>query len=321
MKKIILILTLLLTLTTNSFSEMILKSGFYDKNMNLHKTQTKNNIDDPENKIILIYNPGQEFHDSPRKDLKRCTDTIDISGYSTLVGTKINNKEIMLYVLCTQKIAGDNEKTLWHKKLFKEPYKGTTKLDKAAKLNLKLIDNFVKLGTPANQIFLTGHSCGAWMTFMLMAKHPNKVAGGIVTMPGCYGMITKNAKVKKVGIKKGLEKFKKEDGDGPANLRQNQINEIKKSKNLPILVFTHPEDPFDGLLSDWMDDIPGVKRIIIETKGKKGNYKLNKQKCRVHDRQDGKITKLKPRSAHDLAFTDCFQFYNPTILKYIESRI
>ena len=320
MKKIILILTLLLTLTTNSFSEMILKSGFYDKNMNLHKTQTEDNIDDPENKIILIYNSGQDYHDIPRSNLKDCTNTIDIFALATLVSTKINNKEIMLYILCTQKLAGDDE-YLWNKKKFKEPYKGTTKLDKAANLNLKLIDNFVKIGTPANQIFLTGHSCGAWMTFMLMAKHPNKVAGGIVTMPACYGMITKNAKVKKVGIKKGLEKFRKEDGDGPANLRQNQINEIKKSKNLPILVFTHPEDPFDGLLSDWMDDIPGVKRIILETKGKKGNYKLNKQKCRVHDRQDGKITKLKPRSAHDLAFTDCFQYYNPTILKYIESRI
>ena len=186
---------------------------------------------------------------------------------------------------------------------------------------MKLIDNFVKIGIPVNQIFLTGHSCGAWMTFMLMAKHPNKVAGGIVTMPGCYGMLTENTKVKKIGVKKGLEKFRKKWGDGPANLRQNQINEIKKSKNLPILVFTHPQDPFDGLLSDWMDDIPGVKRIIIETKGKKGNYKLNKKKCRVHERQDGKITKIKPRDAHDLAFTDCFQFYNPTILKYIESRI
>ena len=70
-----------------------------------------------------------------------------------------------------------------------------------------------------------------------------------------------------------------------------------------------------------MDDIPGVKRIILETEGKKRNYKLNKKKCRVQERQDGKITKHKPRDAHDLAFTDCFQFYNPTILKYIESRI
>ena len=218
MKKIILILTLLLTLTTNSFSEMILKSGFYDKNMNLHKTQTKDNIDDPENKIILIYNSGQDYHDIPRSNLKDCTNTIDISALATLVNTKINNKEIMLYILCTQKLAGDDE-NLWNKKKFKEPYKGTTKLDKAANLNLKLIDNFVKIGTPVNQIFLTGHSCGAWMTFMLMAKHPNKVAGGIVTMPACYGMITKNAKVKKVGIKKGLEKFRKRRWRWPSKFK------------------------------------------------------------------------------------------------------
>ena len=66
MKKIILMLTLLLTLTTSSFSEMLSKSGFYDKNMKLQKNQTKDNIDDPENKIILIYNSGQSYHDIPR---------------------------------------------------------------------------------------------------------------------------------------------------------------------------------------------------------------------------------------------------------------
>ena len=320
MKKIILVLTLLLTLTTSSFSEMISKSGFYDKNMKLQKDQTKDNIDDPGNKIILIYNSGQDYHDIPKSDLKDCANTVDISTLATLVNSKINNKEIMLYILCTQKLAGDDE-NLWNKKKFKEPYKGKTKLDKAANLNLKLIDNFVKIGIPTNQIFLTGHSCGAWMTFMLMAKHPNKVAGGIVTMPACYGMITKNAKVKKVGIKKGLEKFRKRNGDGPANLRQNQINEIKKSKNLPILVFTHPEDPFDGLLSDWMDDIPGVKRIIPPLKGKMTNFKLNKKKCKLHTRKNGKTKKKKPRDAHDFPFTDCIKYYNPTILEFIQSRI
>ena len=320
MKKILLII-LTVFLTSNAFSEMISKNGFYDKNAKLIKNQNKNNIKNPENKIILIYNSGQEYHDSPKSNLKQCAHTADINGFASLVGSKIKDKEIMLYILCTQKLAGDDEKNLWNKKKFKEPYKGTTKLDKAANLNLKLIDNFVKIGTPANQIFLTGHSCGAWMTFMLMAKHPNKVAGGIVTMPACYGMITKNAKVKKVGIKKGLEKFRKEDGDGPANLRKNQINEIKKSNNLPILVFTHPEDPFDGLLSDWMDDIPGVKRIIPPLKGKMTNFKLNKKKCKLHTRKNGKTKKKKPRDAHDFPFTDCIKYYNPTILEFIQSRI
>ena len=143
MKKIILILTLLLTITTNSFSEMISKSGFYDKNMKLQKDQTKDNIDDPGNKIILIYNSGQDYHDIPKSNLKDCANTTDIFALATLVSTKINNKEIMLYILCTQKLAGDDE-NLWYKEKFKEPYKGTTKLDKAANLNLKLIDNFVK---------------------------------------------------------------------------------------------------------------------------------------------------------------------------------
>ena len=119
MKKIILILTLLLTITTNSFSETISKSGFYDKNMKLQKDQTKDNIDDPGNKIILIYNSGQDYHDEPKSNLKYCTDTIDISALATLVSTKINNKEIMLYILCTQKLAGDDEKNLWNKKKFK----------------------------------------------------------------------------------------------------------------------------------------------------------------------------------------------------------
>ena len=320
MKKILLII-LTVFLTSNAFSEMISKNGFYDKNAKLIKNQNKNNIKNPENKIILIYNSGQEYHDSPKSNLKQCAYTVDINGFASLVGSKIKDKEIMLYILCTQKLAGDDEKNLWNKKKFKEPYKGTTKLDKAANLNLKLIDNFVKIGTPANQIFLTGHSCGAWMTFMLMAKHPNKVAGGIVTMPGCYGMLTKNTKVKKIGVKKGLEKFRKKNGVGPANLRKNQIDSFRKSKNLPILVFTHPRDPFDGLLSDWMDDIPGVKRIIPPLKGKMTNFKLNKKKCKLHTRKNGKIKKLKPRDAHDFPFTDCIKYYNPTILEFMQSRI
>ena len=320
MKKILLII-LTVFLTSNAFSEMISKNGFYDKNAKLIKNQNKNNLKNSENKIILIYNSGQTYHDSPKSNPKQCVDTADINGFASLVGSKISDKEIMLYILCTQKLAGDDEKNLWNKKKFKEPYKGTTKLDKAANLNLKLIDNFVKIGTPANQIFLTGHSCGAWMTFMLMAKHPNKVAGGIVTMPACYGNITEMGKVKKIGVDKALDNFRKKWGDGPANLRKNQIDSFRKSKNLPILVFTHPRDPFDGLLSDWMDDIPGVKRIIPPLKGKMTNFKLDKKKCRVHIRKNGKTKKFKPRDAHDFPFTDCFKYYNPTILEFIESRI
>ena len=53
-------------------------------------------------------------------------------------------------------------------------------------------------------------------------------------------------------------------------LTTDAIKEISKAKNLPVLVFTHPKDPFDGLLSDWVEKIPGVKRVIISE-----DYKIN----------------------------------------------
>jgi len=232
------------------------------------------------------------------------------------VGDEIYRKKIMVYLLCTDTLAGDEYKTLWNKKKFKPPYKGITKLDKRVNANLKLIDSFLEKGVPKNQIILTGHSCGGWLTMMLMAKYPDKVGGGISLMQACYGKISKNFKVKKVGTEKALEKFRKKEGDGPADLRIKQINEIKQSKNLPVLVFTHPKDPYDGLLSDWVEEIPGIKRIIISE-----DKKINGKKCQKIGINNGKEWKEPVKKYHDMDMVDCFQYYNPTILKFIESRI
>ena len=77
-------------------------------------------------------------------------------------------------------VAGENiKKTLWNKKKFKPPYKGKPKLEKRLDANLKLIDSFTSQGFKKNQIFITGRSCGGLMTMMLLARHPNIVAGGI----------------------------------------------------------------------------------------------------------------------------------------------
>ena len=194
--------------------------------------------------------------------------------------------------------------------------KTASKLDKRVKANLDIIDNFLQKGVPKNQIILTGHSCGGWLTLMLMAKYPDKVGGGISLMQACYGKISKKMNVKKVGVDKALEKFRKKDGDGPADLRIKQINEIKKSNNLPVLVFTHPKDPYDGLISDWVEDIPGVQRIIISE-----DKKINGKRCYVIKINNGAKKKEPLKKYHDIDEADCFQYYNPTILKYIESRI
>ena len=134
------------------------------------------------------------------------------------------------------------------------------------------------------------------------------MAGGISYVPECYGRLTKTYKVKKIGVEEALKEFRKKDGSGPADMRQMQIDEIKKSKNLPVLVFTHPKDPFGGLLSDWAEEVLGVERIVVSE-----DNKVNGKNCKVW----GKAI----NDFHDIDRADCFQYYNSTILEYIGSRI
>ena len=151
---------------------------------------------------------------------------------------------------------------------------------------------------------------------MLIARYPDKVAGGISLMQACYGEISKKDKVAKLGVEKALEKFRKRKGSGPADMRQKQIDEIKQSKNLPVLVFTHPKDPYEGLLSDWVEEIPGVQRIIISQ-----DKKIDGKKCYRIGINNGERWKEPVKNYHDMDMTDCFQYYNPTIKDYIASRI
>ena len=143
---------------------------------------------------------------------------------------------------------------------------------------------------------------------MLLSRYQNIVAGGISFVPECYGRLTKAYKVKKVGVKDALKKFEKKDGPGPANMRQMQIDEIKKSSNLPVLVFTHPKDPFGGLVSDWVEEVSGIERIVISQ-----DNKVNGKSCNVW----GKPIK----NYHDMDRATCFKEYNPKILDFIASKI
>ena len=103
-----------------------------------------------ENKILLIYNHGQSSHDGPSSD---CVWKGGMKNMASLVGQKVDDKEILVYIFCTGKLKGDDYKKLWNKKKFKPPYKGKPKLEKRLDANLKLIDNFVSQGFKKNQIF------------------------------------------------------------------------------------------------------------------------------------------------------------------------
>ena len=308
MKKYLINLLIIFLFSNPLHADKLLKSGFLSGEW---KLDTNFEVKDPKNKILVIFNHGQDDHDKPSKN---CVWKNGIRNIASLSGEKIKGKEILVYNFCTDHLGGDDWKRLWKNK-FEFPYKGITKLDKRVNANLDLIEKFEKLGIPNNQIFIAGQSCGGWATMMLISKYPEKVAGGISTHHACYGKLSKKYKVKKNGVEKALENFKKKR-PGPAFLRENQIKEISKAKNLPVLAFTHPKDPFDGLLSDWVEKIPGVKRIIISE-----DYKINNKNCRRIGINNGDRWEENIKDAHLMALGDCFQYYNPTILDFIASRI
>ncbi len=309
MKKIFLVVTFSLILFSNVFANgKILKSGFITKSASVNEGM---NIEDPKSKIIIIYNHGQNKNDKAIKN--ECIWVNQIKNQASLVDVEINGKKIMVYNFCTNYLAGDmSPKKYWK---FKEPYEGIHKLDKRIEKNLELVDKFVKIGVPRKQIIISGHSCGGLLTLMLLAAHPEKVGGGISYMQACYGKLSKNYKVKKVGSEEALAKFAKKYPGG-AELRQRQIDNIKKLNNVPVLAFTHPKDKYEGLLSDWLEEVPGVKRIVISE-----NFKINGKNCVVkgNDWQE-KVSKRK-NGGHEMNQGLCFQYYNPVILDYIASRI
>ena len=286
----------------------ILKSGFIDKSSSVEEGM---DIKDPKNKIIIIYNHGQNKNDKAIKN--ECIWVSQIRNQASLVDVEINGKKIMVYNFCTNYLAGDmSPKNYWK---FKEPYEGIHKLDKRIEKNLELVDKFVKIGVPRKQIFISGHSCGGLLTLMLLSAHPEKVGGGISYMQACFGKLSKKYKVKKVGPEEALKKFAKKR-PGPAELRQRQIDNIKKSNNVPVLAFTHPRDKYEGLLSDWLEEVPGVKRIVISE-----NYKVNGKKCVVGGYDWKENVSKQKNPGHVMNMADCFQYYNPVILDYIASRL
>ena len=126
----------------------------------------------------------------------------------------------------------------------------------------------------------------------------------------------KSSELGKEVIKKELPLIPKSPGVYRMLNHKDDILYVGKAKNLPILVFTHPKDPYDGLLSNWVEKIPGIKRIVISEK-----YKINNKNCSRVGINNGGRWKEKVKNGHYMAIANCFQYYNPEIIKFIESKI
>ena len=308
MRKILLIFTFILfsTLAYAGPNDKINESGFINKEVRLIKNFE---IKDPKNKIILIYNHGQDENDIAIN----CTWVSMLRNHASLIDQEVNGKKIMVYNLCSDHLRGDmsKKKDWWYLKPQPKIYEGKHILDKRVELNLELIEKFVDAGVPRKQVFVTGHSCGGLTTLLFMSRYPDKVGGGISYMQACFGKLSSKYKVKKNGVEKAMAKFRKKN-QGPHDVRQKMNDEIKNNLKVPILAFTHPKDKYEGLLSDWLDEIPGMKRIVISE-----NYKINGKSCK----RKGDDWEEPVKKGHNMDAGLCFQYYNPTIKEYIASRI
>ena len=309
MKKLLLIILFLAVSNTVYANGKILKSGFITKSSSVKEGI---DVEDPKNKIIIIYNHGQNSNDTVKTN--ECIWVNQIRNQASLVDEEINGKKIMVYNFCTNDFAGDMslKKSWWNSKT---PYIGKHKLDKRVEKNLELVEKFIDIGVPRKQIIISGHSCGGLLTLMLLSAYPEKVGGGISYMQACFGKLSSKYKVKKVGLEKALAKFAKKR-PGPAELRERQINNIKQSNNVPVLAFTHPKDKYEGLLSDWLEEVPGVKRIVISE-----DFKINGKSCVVKGDNWEESLATRKNGGHEMNQGLCFQQYNTQILDYIKSRI
>ena len=315
MKKIFSFLALTIILCGSVYADKILKSGYLiptKKWADKIDINESFKISDPKNKIIVIYNHGSNSMDHKTKN---CAWVNQLRNFAQLAGDSIYDKEIMVYLNCQGHLEGDLGATISNTKYFmskwKGPYPGVSKMDRRVEGNLELVKKFVNMGVPKKQIIITGHSCGGWVTLLFTAKHMNEIGGGIALMPSCNYIISKKMKVKKVGIEKALDKFRK-NYPGIANLREKHIKTMENG-NAPVLIFTHPMDHYEGLTSDWMNDVPNFKRVIISD-----DKKINGKKCKISGKDWSEPLK---RNTHTIDYADCFLFFHPTIKEYISSRI
>ena len=138
MKKIFIVVIFSLISCGNVFANgKILKSGFITKSASVDEGM---NINDPKNKIIIIYNHGQNKNDKAIKN--ECIWVNQIKNQASLVDVEINNKKIMVYNLCAHKIKGDMGKAWW---ISKKPYGSSP----CSKLNLFEINtDFLPVSNP-----------------------------------------------------------------------------------------------------------------------------------------------------------------------------
>ncbi len=252
---------------------------------------------DTNNSFLFIYTPGSMNDDR----MDGICSTYNEFAYLNEFFYNINKVyKVYFYLNCTNKIQGDMK--IPNASNFPFPYQGVSKHEKIRKNLINLINDFKKLGFAQNQIFLIGHSCGAWHSLFIASQNENLVNSVISFSPSCFG-----------------PRYLYFQRRGFLKHRRNDIKKISSAQSLSSIIFVSPDDIRENYMTlKWIKKIEGVK-IIKTLKRKNKHYIYNSLRCNFHS--DYNLKEIPILDGHNLHFSYCFKKYSLEIKNFFQSRI
>lgn len=190
-------------------------------------------IADPQSAIVVIYS-----HGTTQPQVVENCDAPYNQPPSTLTSLTGGQSPLIVHFLCSQ--ATD------------QGVAGSYIYKRADEIG-DTVDAFAQAGVPAANIYLAGHSAGAWSSLMYMSEHAETVAGAVLFAPACCGP-------------------RHEIDDYPVwrtVIRPQQVSEIIGGDVLRALVFAYTDDAFNRPpeLAFLTDAYPQTVKLVSQSCG------------------------------------------------------
>lgn len=287
---------------TNISAAELNSNGFLKINeSNVYDITLVGNIEvtDFSKEIILIYLPGSASDD---KSDDHCSVKSEFFSLIELLKYKPKNKNINLYLLCSHLLYGDQQ----YADGIDQPYiyPGISKHERYRKNIKEKVIEFIDKGLSPDNIFLIGHSCGAWHALFLHKELSNLFNSTIAISPACFGPRTLWEKRPNL-----MER------------RASEINFIENFNNFDPLIFIGDQDLRENTASlSKLLKINSVNFIQLPNKNINGIYYVDDKVCTWHNNLNG-VKKFFILDPHNINFSRCFVKYIDDILTFINQHL
>ena len=195
-----------------------------------------------------------------------------------LSGEKIGGKRILVFAPCSKSRGGP----IWNGRQDYKFYKRGIELK-------SLLARFEAVGYDRRNIFLTGHSVGAWISLTQLAKFPGSVRGVIAFSPAFAGMNSARNERNPFWVPE----------------RARQVDLLQRTASLPSLIYAFEGDEWES-----QSELRGIFGKVPHAQLVEKNY----GPARIYNRTPGIY-------CHNGVYTDRFIDQTPRTLQFIEERL